>query len=155
MPDDPKIQTPAQMRHEAESLEKAAAAYLSRAKQLRAVAAAIEALRTMPIQAESISPLPARSHSGTIDSMDSTQIGAGASKRTRGVPLESNGPYAKVAKLLGVSLAEVGRRLDENVYTVRTWNARKHVPDGIQAKLDALVAAHQSGPKSPKRRGKV
>ena len=70
------------------------------------------------------------------------------------MPLESNGPYAKVAKILGVSLAEVGRRLKENVYTVRTWNARKHVPEGIQEKLDALIAEHQAEQKPAKRRAK-
>jgi len=55
-------------------------------------------------------------------------------------------------------LAEVGRRLKENVYTVRTWNARKHVPEGIQEKLDALIAEHlaeiQAEQKPAKRRAK-
>lgn len=168
--------TPADLRAEAARLESEAAALRTRAKKLRKFAAALEvaerelaggglgvephtALRpAFPGPLHGTPPFPksglhSQAHSATIDSMDSSTIDSATPKRTRGVPLKSKGPAAKVARLLGISLAEVARRVKENPFSMRTWDQRDQLPPEVKAKLADLVAAHEVDlKKSAKRR---
>ncbi len=75
--------------------------------------------------------------------MESTQIDSAVKKRRTGPPLKSKGPVAKVARILGVSVAEVARRVNQNVYSMRTWNERDQVPLEVKEKMADLVSAYE------------
>ena len=117
--------TPTQMDAEADSLEATAKAYLARAKQLRSVAAAIRSLQS-PVD--------------NAYNADMSQAVASNSARPPGAPLRSNGPVARVARILGVSGADVARLLKVNYQTSRAWDdPGRRVPDDVLPRLEALV----------------
>lgn len=102
-----------------------------------------EAAGASPGAVVPISPLPSDSQSGITYSMDSTQIDSGIKKRRTGPPLKSKGPIAKVARLLGLSFAELATEIKANVHSLRTWDQRDQVPGEVKSSLAALVKAHE------------
>lgn len=76
--------------------------------------------------------------------MESSAINAETMRRRPGVRLQSKGPIAKVARALGISIAEVARRLKISDTTVRSWDARNSVPDDQKAALARLLEEHQT-----------
>jgi hypothetical protein len=118
---------------------------MTRARDANAEAGggAAVAIRTAPSTPGLNSPLPSESQSGITYSMNSTQIDSGPKKRRTGPPLKSKGPAAKVARTLGVSLAELADMASVNVHSLRTWDQRDQLPAEVQGKLADLVRAHE------------
>lgn len=123
------------MIEEAESLEKTAAAYLARAKQLRSVAAAIRALQKE-------SALPLREQYDTLDAMNTSEID------TRpGIPgrkFTTRHPLTAKAKALKIPIKDVAEQLSKKLKrtiprtTVRSWYAPKDSGDGRPIPEDAV-----------------
>lgn len=138
-----KAERAAALREEARLIRERAEA------EARALEEAAEILDGHP------SGLPRRVDSGTNELMGSTQINAESTQARPGVPLSSKGPIAKVAKLLGVSMVELARRLGGvNVHSLRTWDQRGRMPEDVKAKLQGLVDAHEKAEKAKKRSAK-
>ncbi len=92
-------------------------------------------------RAEQSSGLTAPADNAYIANMGQAQI-ADSSARQRGAPLKSDGPVARVAKILGVSGADVAWLLKVNYQTSRAWDLEgRRVPDDVAPRLDALVAS--------------
>ncbi len=141
------------LRAEADEIDQAIAV-LARKSGAPVAEEPIEAPSEVTVPPELISPLPSGSHSGITYSMTSTQIDSVAKKRRTGPPLKSKGPVAKVARILGVSVAEVARLAKQNVYSMRTWNERDQVPPEVKAILADLVATHEKAAEKAAKRSR-
>lgn len=122
--------TPAEMRSEADRLEKQATALTARAQQLRGVADQIERLQRALTSGNSYV---------TDDDMSSTQN----SVKHPG-PRAVKGPMAALQKELGLSsLRELAEAMGEEHQNVRSWNHRGGAPSRVDDKIAKLRAAHQ------------
>jgi len=62
-------------------------------------------------------------------------------KKRRGRPLTSDGPVARAARVAGVSMLELARRLGVEYARVKQWDSRGKVPSDFR---DALARASKS-----------
>ena len=72
------------------------------------------------------------------ESMQQSQKEAAPAKRHRGRPLESVGPYAKVARARGLSLRGLALAMGWNYHSIKTRDQRLQITEEHRAALDAL-----------------
>ncbi len=114
--------------------------FRARARELRAEADRLDAAaETMERYAAIKSTLPPGEPYATVATMATANVATVPAFR-RGAPLESDGPVATMARRLGISSAEVARKLGVNPGTARNWDKRGKVPNEMmRAKLAALA----------------
>ena len=139
--------TPESLRAEAEALDAEAERLRGEAQKRRALAGQIEQLENPPLQSPADNAYNAE--------MSQAPMSAPLPARPRGAPLKSKGPVARVAKILGVSGADVAWLLNAKYQTAMSWDGKdRQVPEDIAPKLEALVASPESIAAARKRAAK-